>query len=58
MHFLPFLDDRHLIDNIRSKKLAKLDAINNAMKEAHKKALTRISNAKERDGKTPTNATA
>ena len=49
---------RHLIDNTRTKIPAKLDGINNAMGEAHKKALNRISNTKERDGKTPTNATA
>ena len=49
---------RHLIDNTRTKKPAKLDGINNAMGEAHKKSLNCISNAKERDGKTPTNATA
>ena len=35
-----------------------MDAINNTMEEAHKKALNRISNAKERDDKTPTNTTA
>ena len=49
---------RHLIDNTRTKNLAKLDAIKNAVEGAHKKALNRISNAKEWDGKTPTNATA
>ena len=49
---------RHLIENTRTKELAKLDAINNAMEEAHKKALNWISNAKERDYKTPTNTTA
>ena len=48
---------RHLIDNTRTKKLAKLDAINNTMEEAHKKALNQIANAKEQDDKTLTNAT-
>ena len=55
----------HLIENTRTKELARLDAIMNAMEEhmtqhatAHKKALNRISNAQGWDEKTPTNTTA
>ena len=48
-----------VLDKInKTPELAKLDTIMNAMEEAHKKALNRISNAKGWDEKTPTNTTA